>query len=153
MAAPPRAGLTAIAHELALPVISPDGEAPGEDDRRGPVLLLVDDSEAFQDTAVGDALTMLVRRSGDELSAVVVGRSDDLALCFRGIAAEIKRSRTGLLLCPGPGDGELVGLRLPMVRASPLPGRGVLVADTLRRGDEDQTSNRAAVPIQVALPQ
>jgi S-DNA-T family DNA segregation ATPase FtsK/SpoIIIE len=43
----------------------------------------------------------------------------------------VRKSRSGLLLCPStPGDGDLLGARLPRtaVFAGP-PGRGVLIAE------------------------
>src|SRR6266576_3927706 len=95
----------------------------------GPVLLLVDDSEAFLDTPVGDALAYLLRAAAAPLAAVVSGRSDDLAVTYRGVASEVRRSRSGLLLQPEPGDGDLLGIRLPRSRPVPVPGRGVLLLD------------------------
>ncbi len=111
-------------------------------------LLLVDDSEAFVDTTVGAALTNLVRGAPDGLAVVVAANSDDVALTYRGPAAEVRRSRCALVLQPGPGDGELIGRRLPQRRAMTPPGRGLLVPDTAW-GD---CHSPEPLPVQVARP-
>ena len=40
---------------------------------------------------------------------MVAGRADAMAVSFRGLAAEVRRPRCGVLLQPGPLDGELLG--------------------------------------------
>jgi S-DNA-T family DNA segregation ATPase FtsK/SpoIIIE len=52
---------------------------------------------------------------------------------FSGLAVVIRRRRTGLLLQPGPADGELLGVRTGGQRMAPVPGRGLLVTDTTRQ--------------------
>ena len=153
VAAPRRSSLAAMATELGVDVIWPDDRAV----RVGPpdgqrVLLLVDDSEAFLDTPAGDALSELVETAlPTQLAAVVAGRSDELAVTYRGVASEVRRSRTGLLLQPGPGDGELLGIRLQQRRGqAPIPGRGVLVLDQPQVYALAGGSN--VLPVQVALP-
>ena len=61
---------------------------------------------------------------------VVAGTGEDLARPMRGFIAEVRQSRTGLLLCPESHlHGEVVGARLPRSAVfSRPPGRGVLVA-------------------------
>jgi len=110
-------------------------------------LLLVDDSDAFLDTLVGDALSAAVRAAPAGLAAVVAGSSDDLPLTYRGIAAEVRRSRCALVLQPGPGDGDLVGRRLPQRRGVRTAGRGVLIGD----GAWGAGFTAEPIPIQVAL--
>jgi S-DNA-T family DNA segregation ATPase FtsK/SpoIIIE len=60
---------------------------------------------------------------------VVSGTTVELAATYRGLAADVRRSRTGLLLGPpGPADGDLLVSRLPPAMTTPgPPGRGVLV--------------------------
>jgi DNA segregation ATPase FtsK/SpoIIIE, S-DNA-T family len=138
---------TADAHGVA--VLGPDSaaaEAAVPDDER--TLLLVDDSEAFLDTPVGDALATHVRGAPAGLAAVVAANSDDLPLTYRGLAAEVRRSRCALVLQPGPGDGDLVGRRILQRRAVTAPGRGLVVADAAW-GDRLAAQ---PVPVQVALP-
>jgi S-DNA-T family DNA segregation ATPase FtsK/SpoIIIE len=92
-------------------------------------MLVVDDAEAFTDTRVGEALAEWVRADTGGRVAVVAGRSDALALSFRGLVAEVRRARCGVLLQPGPVDGDLLGISVPRARAAPLAGRGLLVPD------------------------
>jgi S-DNA-T family DNA segregation ATPase FtsK/SpoIIIE len=47
---------------------------------------------------------------------------------YQGPVATLRRSRSGLLLCPGPGDAELLGVRLPRVPLPVRPGSGWLVS-------------------------
>jgi len=149
VAAPPRSPLAGAAKAYGIAVISPD-DAPAAvnlaSTRR--TMLLVDDSEAYLDTPVGDALGAAVRGAPDGLAAVVAGNSDDLPLTYRGAAAEVRRSRCALVLKPGPGDADLVGQRLPRRRGAQPAGRGLLVGESAW-GAGFAT---APIPIQVALP-
>ena len=110
-------------------------------------LLLVDDSEAFRDSHVGDAIAASMRAAPAALAAVVAADSDDLPLTYRGVAAEVRRSRCALVLQPGPGDGDLIGRRLPRRRGQQQKGRGVLMGDSAWGAEFSEP-----VPIQVALP-
>jgi S-DNA-T family DNA segregation ATPase FtsK/SpoIIIE len=47
---------------------------------------------------------------------------------YQGPVVALRRSRTGLLLCPGPGDGEVLGVRLPRTPLPVRPGAGWLVS-------------------------
>jgi S-DNA-T family DNA segregation ATPase FtsK/SpoIIIE len=151
VAAPRRCALATSAEQCGVQVLTPD-DSPARVRATGdrPVLLLVDDSEAFVDTPLGDALTELVRSSPGHVAAVVAARSDELAVTYRGIASEVRRSRSGLLLEPAPGDGELLGLQLARTRSIRLPGRGVLAVDPQQLSGV--IDSRHAIPIQVALP-
>jgi DNA segregation ATPase FtsK/SpoIIIE, S-DNA-T family len=148
LAARPRTPLARAGETHGVPVLGPESPA----DPIVPVsprwLLLVDDSEAFLETAVGSALTNLLRSSTDGLAAVVAANSDELALTYRGVAAEVRRSRCALVLQPGPGDGELVGRRLPQRRAMTPPGRGLLIPDT----GWAECRSPEPLPVQVARP-
>jgi S-DNA-T family DNA segregation ATPase FtsK/SpoIIIE len=108
-------------------------------------LLLIDDAETLQDTMLADVVTRMLVRPG--LAVAATARSEELAIAFRGISAELRRSRTGLLLQPTVVDGELLGIRLPPGRELALPGRAVLVTDEVRR------SNPEGMPMQVLLPE
>ena len=70
-------------------------------------------------------------RSARDTGSVVVaaGTTDDLVAGFRGFVVDLRRARTGLLLDPrGPGDGDLLDVRLPRAASSLAvpPGRGLL---------------------------
>lgn len=126
---------------------------PGDDDvgpvPTTPTLLLIDDSEAFLDTVAGDHLTRWVRSGDAPVAAVAAGRSDDLATTYRGVAAEVRRSHCGILLRPGPVDGELLGARLPRRPSVGPPGRGVVIGNPAWGSLFDDGD---PVPVQVAQP-
>lgn len=158
IAATERSRLAAWAGAHGIPVISTRTSSLDASDLLEVTrTLLVDDAERFTDTAAGDVMTDWLRRMSADHTAVIAGRSDDLHVSFRGLASEARRGETGLLLRPGPGDGDLLGIRpLPnplggrsggAVGTSALPpGRGVLVTDHTR--DQWPTG----CPVQVAMP-
>ncbi|HKF33893.1 MAG TPA: FtsK/SpoIIIE domain-containing protein [Jatrophihabitantaceae bacterium] len=149
VAAPRRSPLVEAAQTLRIRVVTPDDPATAIGPYSGQ-LLLVDDSETFLDTQIGDALTDLLRSGRSGLAAVVAARSDELAVTYRGVGHEARRSRAGLLLQPEPGDGELLGLRLPRTYSTQPPGRGVLVVEQAQL--QAISGGAAVLPIQVALP-
>src|SRR5205823_13493726 len=123
VAAPERSALLAAARDRGIPTVGPaNGAAPAPE---RPTLVLVDDSEAFTDTAAGTQLAEWARNRELPLAIVAAGRADDLATSYRGVAAEVRRHRFGVLLRPGPVDGELFGLRLRRHGSAGPPGRGV----------------------------
>lgn len=66
-------------------------------------------------------------RHGPRVAMHVAAELDGAATAFRGLLPQLARSRTAVILQPGmPGDGAVVGARLP-VGDLPVPGRGVLV--------------------------
>jgi S-DNA-T family DNA segregation ATPase FtsK/SpoIIIE len=147
VAATSRSPLAEEARRLDIPLVGPAADIGGTPEPR--TLLLVDDSETFAETAAGDRLTTWLRSCDAPLAAVVAGRADELATTFRGLAAEVRRSRCGILLRPGPVDGELLGVRLPRRAATGPPGRGVMVGDPSWGPPFDEGE---PVPIQVAAP-
>jgi S-DNA-T family DNA segregation ATPase FtsK/SpoIIIE len=92
-------------------------------------VVLVDDAELLPDTSMGDRLEGLARSARDADHAVVAaGTTDDLGSQYRGFVVDLRRSRSGLLISPrSPGDGDLLGARLPRNMAAGPPGRGLLV--------------------------
>jgi S-DNA-T family DNA segregation ATPase FtsK/SpoIIIE len=147
---PRRSALVEAAQAAGIHVLRPD-EPPAAlpPPSSQPLLLLVDDSEVFLDTHAGDALTELLRSGRSGLAAVVAARNDELAVTYRGVAYEARRSRAGLLLQPEPGDGELLGLRLPRTYSAQPPGRGLLAVEQPQL--RAITGGAAMLPIQVAL--
>jgi DNA segregation ATPase FtsK/SpoIIIE, S-DNA-T family len=96
------------------------------DDRRW--VVLVDDAPGFED-ADGSLLALIGAR--DDLHVIGSARTDELRGDYGQWHRRLRRSRTGLLLQPDlPGDGELLGARLPRRVPVPLrsPGRGFLVS-------------------------
>jgi S-DNA-T family DNA segregation ATPase FtsK/SpoIIIE len=51
----------------------------------------------------------------------------DLSTWFQGPVAALRRTRSGLLLCPAPGDADALGVRLPRAPVPLRPGSGWLV--------------------------
>lgn len=140
-----RSPVVAAARRLGIAPVGPAdpvGPVPSS-----PTLLLVDDSESFADGPAGEQLLAWLRDPDAPLAVVAAGRSDDLATAYRGIAAEVRRSRCGVLLRPGPLDGELLGVRLGRSSGHGPPGRGWLVGDPCW-GPLFEAG--APVPIQVA---
>lgn len=149
--APRRSALVEAAQADGIHVLTPE-DPPIAVSPAGlqPLLVLVDDSEAFLDTQVGDALTELLRSGRPGIAAVVAARNDELAVTYRGVGNEARRSRAGLLLQPEPGDAELLGLRLPRTYSAQPPGRGVLAVEQPQL--RAITGGAAVLRIQVALP-
>ncbi|TMR96086.1 FtsK/SpoIIIE domain-containing protein [Nonomuraea basaltis] len=106
-------------------------------------VVLVDDAELINpDSPLGTALEEVLRsgRDGDH-GLLIAGTTGDLAVAYRGFAAETRKSRTGLLLAvQGQSDGDIFNIRLPRGTVGGPPGRGFLVT----------TGN--ITPVQAALP-
>lgn len=127
VAAPERSPLAALARARGCPLVRPADAAPGARLPPGGALV-VDDADTFQDCPAGDLLVRWAERA-DTATVVVATRADELALSFRGIAAEVRRCGCGVLLAPAPGDGALLGVTVPGRALHPPPGRGLLVPD------------------------
>lgn len=139
--------LAVAAHELGANAISPWENHPPIDCADG--LLLIDDVDRFVDVPAEDAIVAIMRSSHQRCSVVASGDATSISLTRRGAVAQLRQTRTGLLLQPRPIDGELVGVRLQQLRATIVPGRGLLVPDPrwTKLG-----ASREPIPIQVAVP-
>jgi DNA segregation ATPase FtsK/SpoIIIE, S-DNA-T family len=71
------------------------------------------------------ALPAVGGRSG--VALVAAGGPGQLSAHYQGPVAALRRARAGLLLCPGPGDADLLGVRLPRTPLPMRPGSGWLV--------------------------
>jgi S-DNA-T family DNA segregation ATPase FtsK/SpoIIIE len=80
----------------------------------GPVVLLVDDAEAWRDLPCRDWLRSFVRTaSGSRRGVILGGDVSSVAAGFSGWQVEVKKNRRGALLSPPTmSDGDLVGVRL-----------------------------------------
>jgi S-DNA-T family DNA segregation ATPase FtsK/SpoIIIE len=58
---------------------------------------------------------------------VAASTAGHLGAHYQGAVAALRRSRTGLLLTPQPGDADLLGVRLPRTPVPARPGSGWLV--------------------------
>ncbi|MDA0637170.1 FtsK/SpoIIIE domain-containing protein [Nonomuraea sp. MCN248] len=123
-----------------------DGDAPGLAELVADLsrfVVLVDDAELVNpDSPMGTALEEVLRsgRDGDH-GLLIAGTTGDLAVAYRGFAAETRKSRTGLLLSvQSQADGDLFTIRLPRGTVGGPPGRGFLV------------TAGTVTPVQAALP-
>ncbi|HEX6917558.1 MAG TPA: hypothetical protein VF140_05715, partial [Phycicoccus sp.] len=143
VAGPPRSGrtntlrvLAASARRAGRPValVPADGKPDALAallHRHADLLVLVDDVDRVDDAPLAPALHEAVRRAdrGDG-GLVVATTAPSLLRRFRGLDVETLRRGHAILLGPSPGDGDVIGVRLPRGGAAGrLPGRGVLVAD------------------------
>jgi S-DNA-T family DNA segregation ATPase FtsK/SpoIIIE len=78
-------------------------------------------------TALGGIPSLGARTGVALLAAASPGQ---LSGHYQGPIAALRRARTGLLLCPGPGDADLLGVRLPRLPLPVRPGSGWLVSGT-----------------------
>ncbi len=103
--------------------------------------VVVDGADELTDSAFGAPLLEMGRLVDHDDGLVVCGTSTaSLATAYRGLAVEVARHRTGILLGPGgPAASDVFGLRL-----TPDPGAGAGRGHIIREG--------IAVPLQVALP-
>jgi S-DNA-T family DNA segregation ATPase FtsK/SpoIIIE len=103
--------------------------------------VVADSADELLDTRAHDLLRDVSREVERQGALLVVGaNATTLMTQFRGVATEVARERTGILLGPRSAlEGDLFGLRLRADPPAP-PGRGFLI----RRG--------RAVPVQVADP-
>lgn len=107
---------------------------------RGPVVLLVDDAEQFDDTDA--SLSGLLGANLPNLHIIAAGRSDDLRTLYSHWTKTLRKARAGVLLQPNVDyDGELLGVMLP---------RKSLVQLTIGRGYLCQSG--AAALVQTAAP-
>ena len=95
-------------------------------DGNGRAHVLLDDAGTLADSAVLAA--MASADLGDlDVAVLAAGTAGELSGAFRGPVADLRRGRSGLLLCPGPGDADLLGIRLPRTPVPARPGSGWLV--------------------------
>jgi S-DNA-T family DNA segregation ATPase FtsK/SpoIIIE len=74
------------------------------------------------------ALTRLPASGGaGRVGLLASGTAGQLSAHYQGPIATLRRGRIGLLLCPGPGDADLLGIRLPRTPLPIRPGSGWLV--------------------------
>lgn len=100
-------------------------------DDDGPTLVVIDDYEDLVDGLSDPTLERLARRGLDGSLRFVVGTDRASAhSAYSGLLAELRRSRSGLLLQPdADSDGELFGTPLDRTWGGGPTGRGVLVTD------------------------
>jgi S-DNA-T family DNA segregation ATPase FtsK/SpoIIIE len=93
-----------------------------------PRVVIADDVGTPAESPVLSVLPALGSRSG--VALVAAATAGQLAGHYQGPVAHLRRSRSGLLLCPGAGDAEVLGLRLPRTPLPARPGSGWLATGT-----------------------
>jgi S-DNA-T family DNA segregation ATPase FtsK/SpoIIIE len=61
------------------------------------------------------------------VALIAAAHAGQLSAHYQGPVAALRRARVGLLLRPGPGDADLLGVRRPRTPVPPRPGSGWLV--------------------------
>lgn len=91
--------------------------------------VIVDDADQMLDTPADPVLREIARLVERDAGLVVCSATTSTVMTqYRGVAVEVARHQTGVLLGPsGPADGDLFGARVVRARDR-IPGRGLLVA-------------------------
>jgi S-DNA-T family DNA segregation ATPase FtsK/SpoIIIE len=119
-------GSATVAGAVLLDPADETGAAAWRDALDGrPGVVVADDLGAPADAPA------LARLCGGRVPGAVVlvaaAHAGQLSQHYQGPVATLRRNRTGLLLCPGPGDADLLGVRLPRTPLPQRPGSGWLV--------------------------
>ncbi len=94
-----------------------------------PTLVVIDDAEAVLDP-LGHLKTLATQHKSD-LHIVAAGNADRLRTAYGHWTAELRFSRTGVLLQPHLLDGDFFNVQLPSHSSLPkLAGRGYLIQNT-----------------------
>jgi S-DNA-T family DNA segregation ATPase FtsK/SpoIIIE len=92
-------------------------------------LVVLDDFDVLgPDHPICDVVNQHYARLRDSGNAILVACGlDEVGSYYRGLTAEVRKSRTGLLLAPrSSSDGDVVSVRLPRSATAAMPaGRGV----------------------------
>jgi S-DNA-T family DNA segregation ATPase FtsK/SpoIIIE len=80
----------------------------------------------------GEWAALAALPSGPRTAVALVAASSpgQLSAHYQGRITDLRRTRSGLLLNPGPGDADLLGVRLPRIPLPTRPGSGWLIAGT-----------------------
>jgi S-DNA-T family DNA segregation ATPase FtsK/SpoIIIE len=90
-----------------------------------PGVVVADDVGTPAEWAALTRLPALSVRGG--VALVAASAPGQLSGHYQGPIATLRRGRSGLLLCPGPGDADVLGIRLPRTPLPVRPGSGWLV--------------------------
>jgi S-DNA-T family DNA segregation ATPase FtsK/SpoIIIE len=90
--------------------------------------VLVDNADELLDSPVESALRQLAALVDHDAGLIVAGADAGvMSVQYRGLAVELARHSTGVLLGPAStAESDLFGVRVPVDRAA-VPGRGYLV--------------------------
>jgi S-DNA-T family DNA segregation ATPase FtsK/SpoIIIE len=91
----------------------------------GPAVVVADDVGAAADWPV---LAALATTGAAPPALVAAGAAGELTGHYQGAVAALRRGRSGLLLCPGAAEADVLGARLPRTTLPVRPGSGWLVS-------------------------
>ena len=112
-----------------------------------PAAVVVDDAALLADSPVLGALP--AAESVPDVVLVVAGTAAELSAAYRGPVPALRRRRSGLLLSPGPGDADLLGIRLPRTPVPARPGSGwLVVSGTAQRVQVARRDPPAGSPVE-----
>jgi S-DNA-T family DNA segregation ATPase FtsK/SpoIIIE len=112
--------------------------------RGRPGVVVADDIGTPAEWAALGALPSLGARSG--VALLTASGPGQLSGHYQGPVAALRRARAGLLLCPGPGEADLLGVRLPRLPLPVRPGSGWLVTGTAMERVQVARRGPAIVP-------
>jgi S-DNA-T family DNA segregation ATPase FtsK/SpoIIIE len=90
-----------------------------------PGAVVLDDVGSLADSPILSAVPAAA--SGGPV-LLVAGSAADVARIYQGPVAALRRNRSAVLLTPGPGEADLLGIRLPRTPVPVRPGSGWLVS-------------------------
>ncbi|MGZ4549109.1 MAG: FtsK/SpoIIIE domain-containing protein [Blastococcus sp.] len=130
-----RIGRAAGGHaETGSPLVDPAWAEPGDPGAvsdwlehlgGSPAVVIADDVGAPADAPAVGRLPAPGPASG--VALVAAASAGQLSAHFQGAVAALRRGRSGVLLCPAPGDADLLSVRLPRTPLPVRPGSGWLV--------------------------
>ncbi len=109
--------------------------------------LVIDDVELLAPPYDRLAESFLDRCAQGAGALLVAGATSDLIGSYQGVAADLRRRQSGLILQPARGDGDLLAAHVPHT-GRVVPGRGILVHRG--KGTEIQVAQPPAVDPTVA---
>jgi S-DNA-T family DNA segregation ATPase FtsK/SpoIIIE len=86
------------------------------------------------------------------VALIAAANAGQLSAHYQGPVAALRRSRAGLLLCPGPGDADPLGVRLPRTPLPQRPGSGWLATGGALHRVQVARRRTPAVPGRPAVP-
>jgi S-DNA-T family DNA segregation ATPase FtsK/SpoIIIE len=117
---------SAAAGEDAADLADAAGTADWLDRRRGTAAVVCVDDVGPAGGAPALAVLPPLGGAGG-IALLAAGTAADVSTWFQGPVAALRRARSGLLLCPGAGDADVLGIRLPRTPVPVRPGSGWLV--------------------------
>jgi hypothetical protein len=126
--APRRSPLTAWAHNHNVHIASDPAAIPTLPTAAQYDLIIVDDTDAYPNTEGENVLCDLITHR--RACIVFAARTEAVLSAHRGILAQLRNARTGLILHARPADDGIALCELNALRTQQPPGRGQLFRET-----------------------